>query len=146
MWCGGPSSKRLPSSIPAGYESQTGYQYDSISRVAGQREPAPPSNFSKLGGFRNRVFITDGMYSIPLRTANNSSQNTHSTAFRGSSQVRVYESVLLENLCQLAGRLQERELGLLAGAISVGGRHPLSIFGQAGLFDFLQGDAVLVEF
>src|SRR5580658_5273612 len=64
MWCGGPSSRRLPSSIPAGYVSQTGYQYDSISRVAGQREPAPPSNFSKLGGFRNNVFITDAMFTV----------------------------------------------------------------------------------
>src|SRR5271156_1705762 len=65
IWSGGPSSRRLPGSIPAGYESQTGYQYDSISRVAGQREPAPPSNFSKLGGFRNNVFITDAMYYYP---------------------------------------------------------------------------------
>src|SRR5580698_6636091 len=71
MWCGGPSRRRLPSSIPAGYVSQTGYQYDSISRVAGQREPAPPSNFSKLGGFKNNVFIADDMNSPPqeLRTA-----------------------------------------------------------------------------
>src|ERR1700675_3226907 len=64
MGAGGASSKRLPSSIPAGYESQTGYQYDSISRVAGQREPAPPSNFSKLGGFRNKVFITDAIFTL----------------------------------------------------------------------------------
>src|SRR5208337_906010 len=56
MWCGGASSKRAPSSIPVGYASHTGYQYDSISRVAGQREPAPPSKFSKEGGFRNSVF------------------------------------------------------------------------------------------
>src|SRR5579859_1951691 len=42
--------------IPAGYASHTGYQYDSISRVAGQRELAPPSKFSKDGGFRNNVF------------------------------------------------------------------------------------------
>src|SRR5580704_18748535 len=67
MWCGGPSRRRLPSSIPAGYVSHTGYQYDSISRVAGHREPAPPSNFSKLGGFNNNVFITDGIYKYPLR-------------------------------------------------------------------------------
>src|ERR1700677_3742497 len=65
MWAGGASSKRLPSSIPAGYESQTGYQYDSISRVAGQRDPAPPSNFSKLGGFKNKVFITEAIYNSP---------------------------------------------------------------------------------
>src|SRR5580693_5004112 len=69
MPCGGPSRRRLPSSIPAGYVSQTGYQYDSISRVAGQREPAPPSNFSKLGGFNNNVFITDAMYNYPLRAS-----------------------------------------------------------------------------
>jgi hypothetical protein len=29
--------------------------------VAGQRELAPPSKFLKLGGFNNRVFITDGI-------------------------------------------------------------------------------------
>src|SRR5215472_8721086 len=55
-WCGGASSKRDPSSIPAGYANHTGYQYDSISRVAGQRELAPPSKFSNDGGFRNNVF------------------------------------------------------------------------------------------
>src|SRR5438067_13109721 len=42
--------------MPAGYASQTGYQYDSISRVAGQRELAPPSNLSKEGGCRKSVF------------------------------------------------------------------------------------------
>src|SRR5258708_10389752 len=56
MWWGGASSRRAPSSMPVGYASQTGYQYDSISRVAGQREPAPPSKFSKEGGFKNSVF------------------------------------------------------------------------------------------
>src|SRR5215831_11169946 len=69
-WCGGASSSRAPSSMPAGYASQTGYQYDSISRVAGQREPAPPSNCSKLGGFIKSVFITDGMrspFGLPLQ-------------------------------------------------------------------------------
>src|SRR5690242_19837872 len=55
-WCGGASSRREPSSMPAGYVSQTGYQYDSISRVAGQRELAPPSKFSNEGGFKNSVF------------------------------------------------------------------------------------------
>src|SRR5438270_5760052 len=55
-WCGGASSNREPSSIPAGYASHTGYQYDSISRVAGQRELAPPSKFSNDGGFKNNVF------------------------------------------------------------------------------------------
>src|SRR5215471_2420846 len=59
--CGGASSRRLPGSIPAGYVSQTGYQYDSISRVAGQRELAPPSKFSKLGGFNNNVLNTSGI-------------------------------------------------------------------------------------
>src|SRR5689334_9571033 len=54
-WCGGASSSREPSSIPAGYASHTGYQYDSISRVAGQRELAPPSKFSNEGGLRKRV-------------------------------------------------------------------------------------------
>src|SRR6202012_2337250 len=55
MWCGGASSSFEPSSMPAGYASQTGYQYDSISRTAGQRELAPPSKFSKEGGFRSSV-------------------------------------------------------------------------------------------
>src|SRR5271168_2335093 len=59
--CGEASSKRLPGIIPAGYVSQTGYQYDSISRVAGHRELAPPSKFSKLGGFNKSVFITSGI-------------------------------------------------------------------------------------
>src|SRR5271168_5293963 len=59
--CGEASSKRLPGIIPAGYASHTGYQYDSISRVAGHRELAPPSKFSKLGGFSNSVLITSGI-------------------------------------------------------------------------------------
>src|SRR6266403_432595 len=60
LW-GEASSSLLPGIIPAGYVSQTGYQYDSISRVAGQRELAPPSKFSKLGGFISNVFITSGI-------------------------------------------------------------------------------------
>src|SRR5271168_3609263 len=59
--CGEASSKRLPGISPAGYDSHTGYQYDSISRVAGHRELAPPSKFSKLGGFNSKVFITSGI-------------------------------------------------------------------------------------
>src|ERR1700722_6665000 len=55
-WWGGASRSLEPSSMPAGWASHTGYQYDSISRVAGQRELAPPSKFSKEGGFRNSVF------------------------------------------------------------------------------------------
>src|SRR5580700_6356379 len=55
-WCDGASNSRAPSSIPVGYASHTGYQKLSISRVAGQREPAPPSKFSKEGGFKNSVF------------------------------------------------------------------------------------------
>src|ERR1700691_5812550 len=125
MPCGGPSRRRLPSSMPAGYVSHTGYQYDSISRVAGQREPAPPSNFSKLGGFKSRVFITDGMYGIPLSTSSNPSQNTHSTVFRGSAQAHLFGSVLLENFGQLAGRLKQGQLGLLAGEIGGEEEHPL---------------------
>src|ERR1700683_1166733 len=105
--------------MPAGYDSQTGYQYDSISRVAGQREPAPPSNFSKLGGFKSSVFITDGMYDIPPELGINPSQNTHSTAFRGSALARLFGCVLLKNLSQLAGRLEQGELGLLAWASRV---------------------------
>src|SRR5437870_1294779 len=56
---GGASNRRLPGSIPAGYVSQTGYQYEAISRVAGHRELAPPSKFLKLGGFNRSVFITE---------------------------------------------------------------------------------------
>src|SRR6516225_1620411 len=59
--CGEASTNRLPGISPAGYASHTGYQYDSISRVAGHRELAPPSKFSKLGGFSNKVFITSGI-------------------------------------------------------------------------------------
>src|SRR5262249_12697734 len=55
--CEQESSRRLSGSMPAGYVSHTGYQYDSTSRVAGQREPAPASKPSKLGGFRNNVLI-----------------------------------------------------------------------------------------
>ena len=53
-------------SIPHGTVEQTGYQYDSISRVAGQREPAPPSKFSNEGGFKNSVF--DGILGISILT------------------------------------------------------------------------------
>src|SRR5204863_6710137 len=60
LW-GDASSSLLPGIMPAGYVSQTGYQWDSISRVAGQRELAPPSKFSKLGGFNSKVFITSGI-------------------------------------------------------------------------------------
>src|SRR6266436_6802714 len=60
LW-GDASSSLLPGIPPAGYVSQTGYQYDSISRVAGHRELAPPSKFSKLGGFNSNVFITSGI-------------------------------------------------------------------------------------
>src|SRR5579859_3028034 len=59
--------------MPAGYASHTGYQYDSISRVAGQRELAPPSKFSNDGGFRNNVFkgiLIQRLYYHPLRSAN----------------------------------------------------------------------------
>src|SRR6266849_11215775 len=59
--CGDASSNRLPGIMPAGYVNHTGYQYDSISRVAGHRELAPPSKFSKLGGFNSNVFITSGI-------------------------------------------------------------------------------------
>src|SRR5262245_24535291 len=60
LW-GEESTRRLPGIIPAGYDSHTGYQYDSISRVAGHRELAPPSKFSKLGGFNRIVFSTSGI-------------------------------------------------------------------------------------
>src|SRR6266403_661932 len=60
--CGEASTSRLPGINPAGYASHTGYQYDSISRVAGHRELAPPSKFSKLAGFNNTVFITSDIH------------------------------------------------------------------------------------
>jgi hypothetical protein len=60
--CGEASTSRLPGINPAGYASHTGYQYDSISRVAGHRELAPPSKFSKLGGFNKTVFITSDIH------------------------------------------------------------------------------------
>src|ERR1700683_1398570 len=67
-WWGGASRSLESSSMPAGKPSHTGYQYDSISRVAGQRELAPPSKFSKEGGFRNKVFSGIGSSSsLPLR-------------------------------------------------------------------------------
>src|SRR5271168_3036607 len=66
--CGEASSKRLPGIIPAGYVNQTGYQYDSISRVAGHRELAPPSKFSKLGGFNSNVFMTSGILHPQFRS------------------------------------------------------------------------------
>src|ERR1700722_7137230 len=56
--------------MPAGYASHTGYQYDSISRVAGQRELAPPSKFSNEGGFKSNVFSGIGStYSLPALDA-----------------------------------------------------------------------------
>jgi outer membrane lipoprotein-sorting protein len=57
MLCGGASKRREFGIIPAGYASHTGYQYDAISRVAGHRELAPPSNPSKDGGFNSNVFM-----------------------------------------------------------------------------------------
>src|SRR5882724_9907705 len=60
--CGDASTNRLPGISPAGYASHTGYQYDSISRVAGHRELAPPSKFSKLGGFNSTVFMTSDIH------------------------------------------------------------------------------------
>src|SRR6266478_1972594 len=65
--CGDASTNRLPGISPAGYASHTGYQYDSISRVAGHRELAPPSKFSKLGGFNRTVFITSGIQSPSIK-------------------------------------------------------------------------------
>src|SRR2546427_13025214 len=77
--CGDASTNRLPGISPAGYASQTGYQYDSISRVAGHRELAPPSKFSKLGGFNSNVFITSGIiHPQPLRSK---SENAGSLVF-----------------------------------------------------------------
>src|SRR5258708_23599008 len=61
LW-GEASTSRLPGINPAGSASHTGYQYDSISLVAGHRELAPPSKFSKLGGFNKTVFITSDIH------------------------------------------------------------------------------------
>src|SRR4029077_10570044 len=93
---GGASSKRLPGSIPQGYASQTGYQYDSISRVAGQRDPAPPSNFSKLGGFKNSVFITDGINCYPPQIVHRKMtlKNSH-TSFYSISHARPSQAFAL---------------------------------------------------
>src|SRR6185436_267796 len=74
---GGASSRRLPGSIPAGYVSQTGYQYDSISRVAGHRELAPPSKFLKLGGFSSNVFIAE------VNTTSSWNIGWHSPPYKG---------------------------------------------------------------
>src|SRR5262252_9256110 len=54
-----PATREIESFWYPVWLSYPGYQKDSISRVAGQRELAPPSKFLKLGGFRRRVFITD---------------------------------------------------------------------------------------
>src|SRR5215472_4824927 len=62
--CGEASTSRLPGINPAGYVSHTGYQYDSISRVAGHREEAPPSKFSNEGGLRKSVFRGIGILII----------------------------------------------------------------------------------
>src|SRR5437762_11150663 len=80
MWWGGASNRRAPSSMPVGYASQTGYQYDSISRVAGQREPAPPSKFSNEGGFRNSVLRGIGMnvLILPFRDTESGMGGYHS--------------------------------------------------------------------
>src|ERR1700722_7516432 len=58
---GQASIRRMPGIRPGGKVSQTGHQQDAISRVAGQRELAPPSKFSKLGGFNSSVFKTSGI-------------------------------------------------------------------------------------
>ena len=113
--------------------------------MAGQREPAPPSNFSKLGGFRNRVFITEGIYGSPPQNFALTEPALILLSFAGSAQARVFGSILLKDLSQLAGGLEKGQLGLLAGEIGVQEGHPFVVFVQAGLLDFLQGDAVLVE-
>src|SRR5580704_7474077 len=151
MWCGGPSRRRLPSSIPAGYVSHTGYQYDSISRVAGQREPAPPSNFSKLGGFNNNVFITDAMYYNPLRASKKTYElqpNYQASIlldFHSQPKPCFSRAVLLEHLGQLAGGLQQRQLAALAREIRIQKRHPLVALVKPGIFDIAQVGPALIE-
>src|SRR5262249_45676688 len=54
----GASTSRLPGTSAAGCPSHVGYQNDRISRFAWYRAPAPPSNPSYDGGFRNNVFLT----------------------------------------------------------------------------------------
>src|SRR3954470_19111495 len=53
--------------MPAGTQSQTGYQYESVPRGAGQRELAPPSNPSKDGGLRKSVLMNlrESVYCTP---------------------------------------------------------------------------------
>src|SRR5580700_5134793 len=152
MWCGGPSRRRLPSSIPAGYVSHTGYQYDSISRVAGQREPAPPSNFSKLGGFNNNVFITDAMYYNPLRASNKTyePQPDHQVSilldFHSQPKPSFSRGVLLEHFSQLAGSLQQRQLAALAREVRIQEDYPLVALVKPGILDVAQVGPALVEF
>src|SRR5262249_24013696 len=55
--CGGASSKRLSGIMPAGEAGHTEYQNEGISRVAGHRGPAPPSNCGKEGGLNKSVFM-----------------------------------------------------------------------------------------
>ena len=52
---------------------------------------------------------------------------------------------LRKDLGQLPGRLQERQLGLLTGEIGVEKGDPFVVFVQAGLLDFLQRRAILIE-
>src|SRR5277367_4332720 len=149
--CGEASSKRLPGIIPAGYASQTGYQYDSISRVAGQREPAPPSNFSKLGGFKNNVFITDAIYYDPLRASQKTYElEPNSEAlilldFHSQPKPCFSRNVLLEHLRQLAGGLQQRQLAALAREIRIQKSHPLVALVKPAIFDIAQVGPALIE-
>jgi hypothetical protein len=64
--------------------------------VAGQREPAPPSNFSKLGGFNNSVFITDGIN--PPQNSYRYTRHLYSTVFFRSSKANVFGCISLKNL------------------------------------------------
>src|SRR5437016_1365919 len=74
--------------MPAGYASHTGYQYDSISRVAGQRELAPPSNLSKEGGCRKSVF--KGIRMILTDAARHTcAENSFKTAYLKSTRIQV---------------------------------------------------------
>ena len=62
----GASTSRLPGTSAAGCASHVGYQNERISRLAWYRDPAPPSNPSYDGGFKNNVFLMALLWSSPF--------------------------------------------------------------------------------
>src|SRR6185437_5634617 len=90
--------------MPAGYVSHTGYQYDSISRVAGQRELAPPSKFSNEGGFRKSVFR--GIDILVHFTIGRVSHGQHSLAARPKLVILAIIDLMAKCLIQHGLRLK----------------------------------------